>query len=137
MASEGAAEVGPAWRVGQRPGFEWASGGADLQGHYLTTETHRTGTGKRRSFASSLPSPKVLAKVMWGNHAAFSALLLRSADWEPTLRATCCRPTSLPAEQNRALPTHSHLGELERNCFIYLLLQRCPAHLSEPRASGR
>lgn len=97
MAPEGAAEVGPAWRVGQRPGFG-PQEGQTCKG-IISTETHGTGTGKRRSFASSLPS-EVLAEMMWDNHAAFSALLLRSADWEPTLHATCCRPTSLPAEQN-------------------------------------
>ena len=39
VASAGAAEVGPTWRVRQNPGFVWASGGADLQGHHPTTET--------------------------------------------------------------------------------------------------
>ena len=37
-----------------------------------------------------------------------------------------------PPASCRALSTRSHLGELERNYFIHLLLQRGSARLSSP-----
>lgn len=68
--------------------------GTDLYGCHLTTGTHGTGKGKGR-FSSSLPAPKVLAKIAWDDHDGFSALPFRSVDRESTLSATCC--SHLPA----------------------------------------
>lgn len=49
-----------------------------------------------------------------------------------TLRAACCHAHQPPWEQGRALPTHSHLGELEENHSSHPLLLRCSATSLSP-----
>lgn len=108
VASAGAAEVGPTWRSRSKPRLCVGLRRARQQGIILPLRT-------------PLPS-KALAKMTQDSEAAFFALLLRSADWEFTSSATCCRPTSLLQELSTY---HSHLGELGKEFH-------CP-----PAAAGR
>lgn len=95
---------------------KWAQLGESVKTQALCgPQEGQTGKGIILPLRTPLPS-KALAKMTQDNWAAFSALLLRSADWEFTSSATCCRPTSLLQSSRHTVTWESWKGTTLSTC---------------------